>query len=217
MHEMGVTLIRAIGLFVLVVAVALAVVGIFLNWRDEHAQKAERVKPAEPQPKRMGTPELVGRVVDVHGFEYLEYRVADEDGCWHRAWRRIIPTTYPFSCPDCGGMVVGVDTPRVRPGGKGPEPVAYRCENCGRQQATDFGVPRIEDRLADLTYEEPRGCQAACPKGGRHEWQLEEEWSEESMPEGVDPCLENLPLLEVVTYRRWRCAKCGETRTEKSP
>lgn len=157
----------------------------------------------------------VGRMADKNGFEYACYRVRDDAGHERMGYCRIVPTTYAFTCPDCGGMVVGVDARRVWPGTTGPEPTSFRCEECGRQEAFDFGVPRVGEREGDLSFSEPQGLQPACPRGGKHAWEVVSTWSEEKLPDGVDPCLENLCLLEEVWYDMRRCTKCGEEHTER--
>ena len=155
----------------------------------------------------------IDRVADAHGFEYEHCRLRDRFGNEREAWCRIIPTTVAFSCPDCGGMVVGVDVPRVWPGTAAPEPTGFRCEQCGRQETHEFGVPRVMEREANPQFTAPPEVQPACPRGGRHEWELLEEWSEMDFPEGVDGCLENLHLVEEVWHQRLRCTKCGEQLT----
>lgn len=158
--------------------------------------------------------ELLGRLADKNGFEYKSYMLRDRFGNTRRAWSRIIPTTIPFSCPDCGGMVEGVDAKRVWRGSTGVDPTAFRCQDCGRTEKHDFGEPRVIERESDLCFAEPKGLQTACPKGGKHEWELVEEWSYICFPEGVDACTENMHLLEEVQQRRMRCQKCGEERID---
>ena len=121
--------------------------------------------------------ELIDHVADAHGFEYAHYRLRDRSGASREAWCRIIPTTIPFSCPDCGGMVEGVDARRIWPGTAGPEPTAFRCARCGRQERRDFGVPLVTEREADPVFEEPRGAHTVCSRGDRHALELLEEWS----------------------------------------
>ena len=156
----------------------------------------------------------LNRVADAQGLEYNMYRLSDSHGNARIAYCPIVPTTYLFACPECGSAVVGVDAVRVRPGGTGPIPTTYRCEGCGRQETYDFGVPRVEDCESGLTFEEPRDAQPACPKGGCHDWEVVDEWETEEFPPGVDPCTENLCLLEQVVHHRLRCTKCGQERDE---
>ena len=155
---------------------------------------------------------LLDRVADNHGLEYTHYQLRDRFGNRREAWCRTIPTTIPFSCPDCGGMVVGTDAHRVWPGTAGPEPSAYRCEQCGREEDHEFGVPRVVDREGDPSFAEPEGVQPVCPHGGKHEWEVIDEWSETDFPEGIDACLENMSFIEEVWYKRLRCTKCGEEK-----
>ena len=110
--------------------------------------------------------EFVGRVADERGVEYSKYRLTDCYGNERMGYRRIVPTTFRFICPDCGGSVIGVDSERVLPGGVGPLPTAFRCKECGRQQEDDFGVTHVEDREGGLSFEKPSGEQLACPEGG---------------------------------------------------
>lgn len=93
------------------------------------------------------TREVIDHMADVHGFEYARYRLTDPYGNTRVGYRRVIPTTYLFTCPDCGGLVVGEDTPRVRPGDVGPDPTAFVCEGCGRRETHEFGLPRIEYQI----------------------------------------------------------------------
>lgn len=153
---------------------------------------------------------LIERVADKNGFEYAHYLLKDRFGNKREAYYRVVPTTIPFSCPDCGGMVVGVDAQRVWPGSTGEEPTAFRCENCERQEDHEFGVPRVEYREGEPSFAEPAGKQEVCPSGGKHEWETLDEWSETDFPEGIDPCLENLSFLEEVWYKKLRCTKCGK-------
>lgn len=156
--------------------------------------------------------ELIERVADKNGFEYSHYLLRDRFGNEREAYCRVVPTTIPFSCPDCGGMVVGVDAKRVWPGSAGVEPTAYACEACGRQEDYDFGVPRVEYREGDPLFVEPKGKQPVCPQGGKHEWEALDSWTEQEWPEGVDPCTENLMFLEEVRHERLRCTKCGDEK-----
>ena len=156
---------------------------------------------------------MIDHVADAHGFEYAHYQLRDRFGNEREAWCRIVPTTIAFACPDCGGMVEGVGARRVWPGTAGPEPTAFRCAQCGRQEERDFGVPRVLEREGDPSFTAPEGVQPVCPSGGKHAWELVDEWSEMEFPEGVDGCFENLSLLEEVWHQRLRCTKCGEVRT----
>lgn len=160
--------------------------------------------------------ELIDRIADAHGFEYAHYQMHDRFGNSREAWCRIVPTTIAFSCPDCGGMVVGADTRRVWPGTAGREPTAFRCEQCGRQEDHEFGVPRVTVREGNPQFYEPTGAQPACPRGGKHEWELVQEWTETEFPEGVDSCLENMCLMEEAHYQVHRCVRCGEEKTTRS-
>ena len=162
-----------------------------------------------PEPGKIER-ELIDRVADAHGFEYAHYMLRDRFGNRREAWCRQVPTTIPFSCPDCGGMVEGVDAKRVWPGTTGDDPHAFRCAQCGRQESYDFGVPRTTMREGEPSFTAPRDVQPVCPRGGRHEWELVSEWSEMEFPEGVDGCLENMCLLEETWHKRYRCTKCGE-------
>lgn len=173
-------------------------------------KKTVEEKPFEPVSTR------VGKVADAQGFEYMQYRVTDRPGHARMGYARVVPTTYPFTCPDCGGMVVGVGAARVRPGTTGPDPTAFRCEKCGREESTDFGVPRVVDREGEISFDAPRGVQAVCPRGGKHEWELLSEWEAEELPPGVDGCLENLCLVEQVWHQQLRCTKCGEEKHTSS-
>ena len=157
---------------------------------------------------------FANRVVDAKGFEYNQYRLRDSHGNERIGYCPIVPTTYLFTCPDCGNTVTGVDAARVRPGGIGPNPTAYRCEGCGRQEAYDFGVPRVEDCESPLTFDEPRGMEMACSEGGRHSWEVVDEWETVDFPPGVDACTENLCFLEQEVHHRLRCVKCGKERDE---
>ena len=175
---------------------------------DECKRRYEEGSPEPGEIRRIAT----GRFADAQGFEYLRYDLSDRFGNQRTGYCRVIPTTYPFTCPDCGGMVVGVDTPRVRPGGTGPEPTAFRCETCGRTEPKEFGVPRMEDREGAITYDEPRGMQPACPHGGKHNWEVIAEWESEELPEDVDGCLEDPSLVQVTRHQTLRCTKCGEEK-----
>ena len=177
-----------------------------------HAECAASYEAGFPEPCELER-KLIDRIADAHGFEYLHYQLRDRFGNEREAWCRIVPTTIAFSCPDCGGMVVGVDVPRAWAGTSAPEPTAFRCEQCGRREDHEFGVPRVMGREGNPVFTEPRGAQPACPRGGKHNWELLEEWSTIDFPEGVDSCLENLSFLEEVWHQRLRCTKCGEERT----
>lgn len=178
--------------------------------------KRPRTKVALDSPAaRTQTPtrEFVDRVADDKGVVYAQYRVTDASGNMRMGYCRIIPTTFRYTCPDCGGAVVGADARRVQPAGTGPEPTAYRCEGCGRQEAADFGVPHVEEREGEMTFETPSGAQPACPQGGQHDWHLEDTHADIVWPEGVDQITENLVFTDEVEYQTWRCSKCDETKS----
>lgn len=197
-------------------AAILAVLGIVSQLmkarRERKAEEARRQHPWDPEPSQLER-DLIDRVADAHGFEYAHYWLTDRFGNRREAWCRIVPTTIAFSCPDCGGMVVGVDAPRVWPGTTGPDPELFRCEQCGRQEDHEFGVPRVFDREGDPVFTAPRGVQSVCPRGGKHQWVQIDQWFETKFPDGVDACAENLCFAEEVWHQRLRCEKCGEVKT----
>lgn len=207
---MGTSVARIVLLAILLIAGIAACVSIFQQQRAAHLSKKEQGEKREPKE------EAVGRVVDVHGFEYVQYRITNSDGMEQTGYRRVIPTTFLFTCPDCGGTVVGVDAKRVRPGGKGPEPSAFRCESCGREEPTDFGVPHVEERTGELSFVEPNKVQPACPQGGAHDWVFEGSLTRLEYPPGVDACTENLIFADEVEYATWHCTKCGEEKEERT-
>ncbi len=173
--------------------------------------QAEHEAPS-PEPGTLRR-EPIGRVADAHGFEYSHYWLHDRYGNRREAWCRIVPTSIPFACPDCGGMVVGVGTPRVWPGTTGQDPQSYRCERCGRQEDHEFGETHVVTCEGHPSFVEPRGVQPVCPLGGKHWWKTVEEWTAFEFPDGVDPYPENINLLERVRHKRLRCERCGEERT----
>jgi hypothetical protein len=138
----------AVGVVVGVIALALGcIVGVKIG-----ADRANRARQeADFSLAEVVRIDRVGEVTDNHGVEYAKYLLSDGHGHEKAGYRRIIPTTYRYRCPDCGGAVVGVDAVRVKPGDSGEEPTAYRCEVCGRQEQSDFAVARVSREEGDLT------------------------------------------------------------------